>query len=153
MAGRSENLSEHHGSYGREDGDAECRDRILSLGHGHGGDHTSSEAGNSELSGDVVLAFHGMQSIDRTVGIAFNQVFTRSRVRYVGSGFVTSRNGGGPGTAAGGPCLKGLQLFPCRSGQGDQLGGSADQVGFIQLPTFCERQMHRFDHGLLQLSA
>jgi len=76
MAGRSENLSEHHGSYGREDGDAECRDRILSLGHGHGGDHASAEAGHSELGRDVVRAFHGLQSIDRTVGIAINRVFT-----------------------------------------------------------------------------
>lgn len=76
MASRSENLSEHHSSYGREDGDAESRDRILSLGHGHGGDHASAEAGHSELSGDVVRAFHGLQSIDRTVGIAINRVFT-----------------------------------------------------------------------------
>ena len=95
----------------------------------------------------------GHQSIDWTVGIAINHVFTQTRLRYVGSGFVTSRNGGGPGAAAGGPNLKGLQLFPCRSGQWDQLGGGADQVGFIQLPAFCECQMHRFDHGLLQLSA
>ena len=67
MAGRSENLSEHHGSNGREDSDAECRDRILSLGYGHGGDHTSSEAGNSELRGDVVLAIQGW-AINQLIG-------------------------------------------------------------------------------------
>ena len=76
MASRSENLSEHHSSYGREHGDAESRDRILSLGHGHGGDDASAEAGHCELGGDVVRAFHGLQSIDRTVGIAINRVFT-----------------------------------------------------------------------------
>ena len=58
MAGRSEDLTHHHCCYGREDGDAEGRQGVLSLRNGNGGDHTGSEAGHSQLSGDVVGAFH-----------------------------------------------------------------------------------------------
>ena len=58
MAGRSENLTHHHGSDGGKHSDAQGGQGVLPLGHGHGGDHTGTQAGDAELADDVVLAAH-----------------------------------------------------------------------------------------------
>ena len=93
--------------------------------------------------------FNGGQSIDWTVGIAMNQGFTEAA--FVTWGQASLRPAMEPvGLGRWRPMPEGTPAVPrYRSGQWDQLGGSADQVGFIQLPTFSERQMHRFDDGLL----
>ena len=115
MAARSEHLADHDSRYGGEDRDSESGDGVLSLGHGHGGDHAGSQAGHAQLGGEIVAAVQGLLSTGRTVESGFGWGFRKGRLRYAASGFVTCRNGSGSCAAFCGPLLEGLQLFACRA--------------------------------------
>ena len=49
MAGRSEHLADHDSGDGGKERDAQRGEGVLTLRHGHGCDHTGTEAGHGEL--------------------------------------------------------------------------------------------------------
>ena len=54
----SEHLAKGHGRHGRKHGDAQGGDRVLALGHGEGGDHSSPKTGHGQLGHDRGAAVH-----------------------------------------------------------------------------------------------
>ncbi|CAK6700299.1 hypothetical protein ICNINCKA_02818 [Synechococcus sp. CBW1107] len=48
---RLEHLTDHHGGEGREEGDPQGREGVLSLGHRETGDDAGSKTGDDDLSG------------------------------------------------------------------------------------------------------
>ena len=54
----SEHLADHHGCYGREQGDAQGGERILPLGYRETGDHAGAEAGHGQLGGESGARIH-----------------------------------------------------------------------------------------------
>jgi len=58
----SEHLADHHCGDRRKNGDAKGCERVLTLGNGNCGDHPCTEAGNAQLTGEIVGSLQGLLS-------------------------------------------------------------------------------------------